>query len=253
VRQIIRFVAAVSLCLPFAATGQEDLPMPAPDRAASDEVKLWDTEAELGASTTSGNTETSTTHARIASERTGKRFSLHLLAEGHYSEEDGDPTSQRAHGLSQLDYEFHPRVYGFAVLEATHDRFSGYDARLQEAVGLGRRMLDREDMVWRIEAGPAVRQEWRTDDTYENSYRARARTLYSWDFREGSRFRQELIYSPSLESNEDWLLTSDTSLAFRLNSMIAFKTAVRVEHDNDPVEGAEKTDVFTTTSLLFHF
>lgn len=250
-RPFLRLAPTLLLLAPAGAAGQ-DLPNPAPDKVANGEKKVWTTEAELGWSATSGNTETTTATGRVASDRTGERFALHLLAEGRYSEEEGDRTSQWAHGLSQLDYEFRPRVYGFGLVEVTHDQFAGYDARLQEAVGIGRHMLDREDMAWRVEGGPALRQEWRVDDTYESSIRARLRTLYTWDFREASRFSQELIYNPSLEDGEDYQITSDTALSFRLNSRIAFKTGIRVEYDNDPVPGAEETDVFTTASLLFH-
>lgn len=242
----------LALGLPLTA-GAQDLPNPDPDAAAKGEEKVWETEAELGWSTTSGNTNTSTATGRVASDRTGERFALHLLAEGRYSEEDNVTTSQRGHGLSQLDYTFYRRNYGFAMVEVTHDRFSGYEARLQEAVGLGRRILETDTMLWRVEAGPALRQEWRTDGSYENSVRARLRTLYNWDFNEGSRFSQELIYNPSLENGSDFLLTSNTALSFRLNSRIAFKTSLTVDHDSDPVPGAEETDVYTTTSLLFHF
>jgi len=249
-RQLARYIPALPLLLPLVAAAQD---LPDSDNADGGDKKVWSTEAELGWSTTSGNTDTTTTTGRIASDRSGERFTLHLMAEGRYSKEEGELTSQRGHGLSQLDYEFRPRVYGFGAVELTHDRFAGYDARLQESLGIGRRMLDREDMVWRVEAGPALRQEWRTDDTYENSVRARVRTLYTWDFREASRFSQELVYNPSLEEGNDYVLTSDTTLSFRLNSRIALKTGVRVEHDNAPVPGAEKTDVYTTTSLLFHF
>ncbi|HKJ71563.1 MAG TPA: DUF481 domain-containing protein [Gammaproteobacteria bacterium] len=247
-----RFLRTIPvLALPLAAAAHA-LPNADPE-AANGKEKLWETEAELGLTTSSGNADTTTTTGRVASDRTGERFALHLLAEGRYSEEDGSATSQRAHGLGQLDYNLQPRLYTFGVVEATHDRFAGYDARLQEAVGLGRHMLDRDDMAWRIEGGPALRQEWQVDDTYENSVRARLRTLYTWNFREASRFSQELVYNPSLENGDDYLLTSETALSFRLNSRIAFKTSVKVEHDSQPVAGAEKTDVFTTTSLLFHF
>lgn len=246
-------LGSVIAMLAASAAGAQDLPDPDPDAAAQGQEKVWETEAELGWTTTAGNTHTSTTTGRVASDRTGERFALHLLAEGRYSEEDDVPTSQRGHGLSQLDYTFRGRNYAFGVVEITHDHFSGLEARLQEALGLGRRMLEREAMVWRLEAGPALFQEWRTDDTYTNSVRMRVRTLYTWNFRQASRFSQEVVYSPSLEDGDDFLLTSETSLSFRLNSRIAFKTGVRVEHDSTPVAGAERTDVYTTTSLLFHF
>ncbi|MEF8792507.1 DUF481 domain-containing protein [Thiohalorhabdus sp.] len=241
-----------SLLLPLAAAAQ-DLPDPETEGAAEDKARLWETEAELGLSTSSGNTDTTTTRGRIASDRTGNRFVLHLLAEGRFSQEDSVTTSQRGHGLTQLDYQFQPRTYGFGVVEITHDRFAGYDARLQEAVGLGRFLLQRDTMTWRLEGGPALRQEWRTDDTYESSARARLRTLFDWRFREASGFTQEIIYTPSLEHGDDFLLTSETSLSFRLNARVALKTSVTVEHDSQPLADVERTDTYTSTSLLFHF
>lgn len=250
--QLIRHCLTASLLLPLGAAAQ-DLPAPDPPNGGEGADKLWETEAELGLSTSSGNTETTTTTGRVASERFGRRFTLHLLAEGRFSEEDNVTTSQRGHGLTQLDYELQSHTYAFGVVEISHDRFAGYDVRLQEALGVGRFLLDDDTMTWRLEGGPALRQEWQTDDTYDSSIRARLRTLFDWDFREGSRFSQGIVYIPSLEDGDDFLLTSDTALSFRLNSRIAFKTSVTVEHDSQPLEGVERTDIYTSTSLLFHF
>ncbi|MFB6261727.1 MAG: DUF481 domain-containing protein, partial [Thiohalorhabdaceae bacterium] len=99
-RQFARHSLTASLLLPLAAAAQE-LPEPPPPTGADGEKKLWETEAELGLSTTSGNTNTTTTTGRVASDRTGERFALHLLAEGRFSEEGNETSSQRAHGLTQ--------------------------------------------------------------------------------------------------------------------------------------------------------
>ncbi len=244
-------LAALALLLPAAAVAQA--PAGAEAGPAKGERK-WRTEAELGMSTASGNTESSTVTGRIASDRKGGKATLHLLAEGLYAEDQGKTTTQRLHGLSQLDYDLRPRVYAFGVVEATNDRFAGFDLRLQEAVGLGRRlMLHREDMEWRVEAGPALRQEWLVDDTYENSVNARARTLFRWELAEESAFSEELIWTQSVQDGDDFLVMNETALSFRLNTRVALRLSVRVEHDSQPPLEAERTDVFTTTSLLVSF
>jgi putative salt-induced outer membrane protein YdiY len=229
------------------------LPLTAP-AATGAEDRVWTGEGELGLSTTSGNTDTSTLTARLAGDREGKRMDLHLLGEGRYSREEGEATSQRAHGRAQLDYRFNARDYAYGVFEATHDKFSGYRLRLQEGVGLGRRFfLTHPELDWRVEAGPSLRQDWRTDDTYDATPNLRLRTLFEWGFREGAELSQELTWTHSLENTDRYTASSETAVAFRLNSRLAFKTSLQVEHDSLPPSDTERTDLFTTTSLLYTF
>jgi putative salt-induced outer membrane protein len=222
--------------------------------AENADTSLWENEGELGYASASGNTDTTTATARLASDREGEQLALHLLAEGRYSTEEGETTSERAHGRFQLDYNFSSRTYGFALAEATNDRFAGYEPRLQESLGAGRKFfVNREDLNWRVEGGPALRQEWKTNDSYENSVNARLRTLAEWHFGENSSLSEELIWTPSLQDSDNYLIMNETALRLRINSRLALKTSVRVEHDSEPPEGNETTDVWTTTSLLYSF
>lgn len=239
-------LAAPALLWPGVAVGQT--------AADSGKPSGWKTEAELGQSSASGNTESSTVTGRIASDWTGGKTTLHLLAEGRYAEDQGETTARRLHGTSQVDYRLRPRIYAFGVIEATSDRFAGFDLRLQEAVGIGRRMLlHRKDMEWRLEAGPALRQEWLVDDTYDKSVNVRARTLYRWEFAEESAFSEELIWTQSVEDADEYLVMNETALTFRLNVRVALRASVRVEHDSQPPVDAERTDVFTATTVLVSF
>lgn len=240
----------VGTCLfPSLLLAQEDK---APDSEKDED--LWSTEAELGISTSSGNTDATSGTARIASDREGDRFGVHLLAEGRYATEDGEATTQRAHGSTQVNYNFRPRVYAFGVVESTHDRFAEIDVRLRESVGLGRRFfLNHADLAWRIEGGPASRQEWRRDGSFDHSMDGRARTLFTWEFSENGTFTQEVTWTHSLEDEDDFLGASATSVRFRLNTNLAFKTSVRIEHDSQPAPATERTDIFTTTSLIYSF
>jgi len=240
---------ALGLSLPLlAASG-----LAGAEEAAGDETG-WQNEGELGLSTASGNSETTTATASVSGDREGRKWSAHLLGEGRYSEEEGESTSQRIHGRAQVDYSFSRRYYSFGLLEATNDRFAGYELRLQESVGMGRKLfLDRDSLDWRLEGGPALRQEWTVDDTYDRVVSARIRTLFEWRFNERSALTEELVWTQSVEDVDEYLATNVTSLRLRINSRLALKTSVRVEHDSRPPKGAEPTDVWTTTSLLYSF
>lgn len=245
-------ILAGTCLFPTLLFAQEDREGGTPGRGKAE--SLWTTEAELGITSASGNTDATSGTARVASDREGERFAVHLLAEGRYATEDGQATTQRAHGSTQVDYKFRPRVYAFGVVESTHDRFAGIDLRLRESAGLGRRFfLNQDDLAWRIEGGPALRQEWRRDGTFDDSVDGRARTLFTWEFSENGAFTQELTWTHSLEDEDDFLGTSDTAVRFQLNANLSFKTSVRIEHDSQPAPATERTDIFTTTSLLYQF
>lgn len=244
-----RHWVALGLSLPLLAS-----PALAGAEEASGDETGWKNEGELGLTTASGNSETTTATASVSGDREGRKLSAHLMAEGRYSEEEGESTSQRIHGSAQLDYNFSRRDYGFGLLQATNDRFAGYELRLQEAIGVGRKFfLDRDSLDWRLEGGPALRQEWTVDDTYDRVVSARIRTLFEWRFNERSALTQELIWTHSVEDIDEYLATNVTSLRLRINSRLALKTSIRIEHDSQPPKDAEPTDVWTTTSLLYSF
>jgi len=229
-----------------------DSPPPSLDQEAGG--KLWDSQAQAGITTASGNSNNSTFTGGVTADRDADRTMLHLGADGRYSREGGQATSQRLHGNTQLDYDFKPRVYAFGVLDALNDRFSGYDLQLIEATGLGRRFfIGREDLKWQADLGPALRQQWLTDDSYENSVNARLRTLFEWDFAEDSTFHEQFIWTQSLNRLGEYLISDETAVSFHLNAHLAFQTSIQVQHDSKPPKGAKPTDVFTTTSLIYQF
>ncbi|MFA9460479.1 DUF481 domain-containing protein [Thiohalorhabdus sp. Cl-TMA] len=226
----------------------------APPEGGVESEQLWDSEAELGISTASGNSETSTYTGSVSGDRESEKTKLHLQADGRYSKEQGNPTTQRLHGLSQFDYKFRPEIYTFGLLDALHDRFGGYELQLIESLGVGRMFfVDRDDLDWQADIGPALRQQWLVDETYENSFNVRARTLVKWEFAENSTLQEQFTWTQSVKDEDEYLFSSETGVSFRINSNLAFKTSVLVQHDSQPPEGTERTDVFTTTSLLYSF
>ncbi|SCX77856.1 DUF481 domain-containing protein [Thiohalorhabdus denitrificans] len=238
-------LAAVLAAAPGTAAAQE---------AAVEDPKLWDSEAELGISTASGNSESATYTGAVSGERESGRTHLLLQASGRYSEEEGESTTQRLQGDTQLDYDLNASVYAFGAVAALNDRFAGYELQLIETLGIGRHFFqDHETLEWRLDAGPALRQDWLVDDTYEDSVNARVRTKFAWAFAENSSFQEQITWTQSVENADEFLLSSETSLSLRVNESLAFKTSVAVEHDSQPPEGAERTDVFTSTSLLYQF
>jgi putative salt-induced outer membrane protein YdiY len=218
------------------------------------DLPKWEAEAELGLTTARGNTNSDTTTGRVAGDRTGRTFSLHLLGEGRYVEESNEAVTERYHGLIQLDGAFSRDIYGFALVDGLGDRFAGFYWRYTEAAGLGHKYFSRrDDLDLRVEAGPALRQERRTTGERNDMTGGRLRTAFRWEFMENSTIRQDLVYTQAFEESEEYYISSNTALTIHVNNHLAFKTSVQVEHNNQAYPGIKPTDTWTTTSLLYTY
>ena len=56
------------------------------------------------------------------------------------------------------DYKLESPAFLFATISYEDDKFSGYDYRITESVGYGRRVIDESDLSLDLEIGPGVRQ-----------------------------------------------------------------------------------------------
>ena len=242
----------ILLALPL--TGLATLATAAQERP--EEKSPWEGAGELGIATASGNTDSSTFTASLQGDRESEdeKLTLHLLGKGRYAQEEGEATSQRAQGTAQLDYAFSARDYAYGLFDASHAKFSGYDLRLQEGAGLGRKFfLDKQTLDWRVEGGPSLRQDWGTDDSYETTPNARLRTLFEWAFRENANLSQELTWIHGLDDIDRYTASAQTALSLKINTQLALKTSLEVEHNSQPPDDRERTDIYTTTSLLYSF
>jgi len=245
------------LALPAVGHGQappdiQGDPLAGPDRELN--PPEWDAEAEVGLTTARGNTNTDTTTGRIAGDRVGKIFSLHLLGEGRYVEESNGPITERYHGLLQLDGAFSRDNYGFVLVDGLGDRFAGFYWRYTESAGLGHKYFSRrDDLDLRMEAGPALRQEHQTTGERNDMTGGRFRFAFRWEFMENSTVRQDLVYTQAFDDPEEYYVSSNTGLTIHVNNHLAFRTSVQVEHNNQAYPGIKPTDTWTTTSLLYTY
>ncbi|GMA80914.1 hypothetical protein GCM10025855_04470 [Shewanella glacialipiscicola] len=125
--------AAILLTTPFMAT------------AGADFVKgdrTFAGEAELGATLTTGNTETSSFKGRLNLKHELGDWENQYLLEGLYKEDSETVTAKRYFVGAQGNYKMTDRSYLFANANYEVDPFTGYEYTVSGATGYGHRLYD---------------------------------------------------------------------------------------------------------------
>jgi len=211
---------------------------------------IWKGAAELGFVSTSGNTETETINAKgkISTEQDKWRHTGEIST---LKSSDDISTTAEKYGLSgQSDYKFSEFNYFFVVIRYEDDRFSGYDYRISEALGYGRRVIADPKMTLDLEIGPGARQSKLDSGASENEALLRGAAKFDWAISNSSKFGEAL----TIEAGEDSTITkSVTSLTSQIAGSLAMKVSYTVNHTSDVPVGKEKTDSETGITLVYSF
>jgi hypothetical protein len=75
-----------------------------------------------------------------------------------YGEEDDERSRNRILGVYDLTYDFSPQFYGFGIVRGQYDEFaSTNETDIFAGVGPGIRVINTDDVAWRLQAGPGYR------------------------------------------------------------------------------------------------
>jgi putative salt-induced outer membrane protein len=210
----------------------------------------WKGAGEIGYVATSGNTDTSNLTVKLGVTNERDHWRHNLALEALNTEDDGDTTAERYLATWQSDYKFSEHEYLFGRIAYEDDKFSGYEYRVTESIGYGRRVLNRENMTLDLEAGPGVRQSKLEDGNTEHEFVARVAGRYLWQISENAKFTEDL-YS---DVGEDATITkSVTALQSKINGNLAMKLTFTVKHTSDVPDDVDKTDTETGVTLVYGF
>jgi len=210
----------------------------------------WKGNVELGIVTTTGNTETETINAKAKAETERKKWRHTLFIESLNSSNGGTTTAERYVVNGQSDYKFGEHNYFFAMVNYEDDRFSGYDYRISEALGYGRRIIGNTVLTLDLEIGPGARQSKLDSGASEDEYTVRGAAKLAWKVGDTSTFTQDL----GTDVGEDVTITkSVTALTAQVNGSLATKITYTVKNTSDVPVGIEKTDTETAVTLVYSF
>jgi len=243
---VLTFAAAVSLLTVGHAQAQEQ--------------KIWNTSAELGAITTTGNTAGTSITGKIDAKQELEQWSNQYILSAFFKEDektdaDGNRERERsaeryfvsAKGAYKLSEEFDNL---FMLGSYTDDKFGAYTQYTTLAAGYGTRLLNLENKALDVEVGPGYYTAKRSTNETENGLFARGAASFKWTISESAIFTQTL----SVEFSDDNTRTiAESALSARINGAMQMKAAFLVQNDSDVPVDKKTTDTQTSLTLVYSF
>lgn len=204
----------------------------------------------LGYLATSGNSESESLNANFNLWWNYDPWS-HSLAGRAINSSTSNVTTAEAYGLTwQSRYAVNETDYIYGLAAWDRDEFSTYDQQLREAIGYGRRFIERERHTLNGEAGIGARQADLRNGVEQNEAIIRLSGDYRWIISDTSEFTQTL----ALEGGSDnTYLEATSALSANIRESLALVISLTIKNNSDVLPGTEKTDTFTAISLEYAF
>ena len=229
------------------------------------EASKWSGDVSVGLLFKRGNTESDSVNAHANASRDSAFWRHHFKADANNEKErdqetdEYNRTDENYFASYKLDRKLgeESRNYLFNVVTYEKDNFSGFHYQASYAVGLGRRVIDREAHTLDVEAGPGYRvQCLEPEDSYsdcadtEESAIARLALKYHWQISENAEFQEEISSEVGEESTSTRM---ETSLTSKINSHFALRLRHLLEHESKVPAGSKETDHQVSVGLVYTF
>lgn len=213
----------------------------------------WSGDAELGFVASEGNTDAKSVSANGSLIWEKDKWKNNSELQALNTESAGVRSAERYFISNRIAYTFSPHNYLFNYISWEDDRFSGYKYRATIAFGYGRRLIDKETMLWDAEIGPGYRKAEQLPEDggeVEEDGILRAATSFRWDLSPTATFEQKLSVDHGAENT---VSKSTTSLKTTVRGGIGLKISYLVQYtENVPAEKVH-ADKQTTVTMVYSF
>jgi len=204
----------------------------------------------LQASAASGNTDTGDLSAAGRLSYGIGDWSHNVGFAIEYGEANGTKDEEKFFATYEASRYFTPEFYAFGIGRFEYDGFATNEQDAFLGFGPGYRVINREDMTWRIQAGPGAR--------YVRDQTGASNTEVG--FIVSSRFYKGLTDTMSLTNDTDVLgssvntiATNDFGINFKMSNNLSTRVSYRTEYNSDPLPGLKSTDNSLGLALVLGF
>ncbi len=208
------------------------------------------TEIELGAIFTSGNTEDENIQFRGEVNWLQDVWNYGFSVDGFRSSKDDVLAAQRVYYVASVNYEFAENSFILTRLAHEDDRFSGYDGQTDISVNYGRNLLtNRSNMAMTFNIGLGARKSRSEEEDFEEAI-IRLAADYDWNISETATFNQQL----STESgNKTSIFRSESSIETQILGNLLLRISFNVKHQTEVPADREKTDTEMSITFVMNF
>jgi putative salt-induced outer membrane protein YdiY len=220
----------------------------------------WNTSAELGAITTSGNTVGTSVTGKIDARQELADWSNEYILAGYFKDEevtndDGEKVRERSaqrYSLSaKAAYKLlqdHDKL--FALATHVDDRFGAYMRYSTIGVGYGTQTYQSDTHTLDVEIGPGYFRGARSTGEIESGMTVRGAANLRWKLSDNAQFSQNLTVERGTSNIHS---QAETALRTKINSTMQMKAAFNVRNDTDVPADKKNTDTQTSVTLVYSF
>ena len=225
--------------------------------------------AELGFLYTTGNTKSADIKAGFNLKHQKEKWlsiiAFNILAKKLETEDDNgneefETTDNRWDILTQTNYTIGEagKNYLYGNLAHEQDKFSGFESQSSFSTGWGRHWYETESSSFFADVGPGINYDVTRDTDTESSinntnFIMQAQLLYTHKFNKFVEFKQYLVAKQAVESSENSIYKSESSITAQLIEALQLKFAIRIDYDTKVETGFEKTNTETSMTLIYNF
>lgn len=210
----------------------------------------WKGEGQIGASQSSGNTDTVGVTVGLKLKKEGLHWRHNFNALVDYERSSGvTDRNQLQFGL-ESDYKFSDRVFVFGSALYERNRFSGYNSRVSLSGGIGYRVIAAHDFSVDLKLAPAWRRTDYLDEPKANEVTGLAQLNSLWKISKTLSFNED---ATMLSGNTNTSLTSLSALTLKINSTISVRAAYQLTYNSQPTDAYRTTDTLTRFTLVYGF
>lgn len=218
--------------------------------AAAGLLDNWTGRAEIGASRSTGNTDTLGLFASLNATREGVNWRHALRASAEVQETNGVRTQERLLAAYEPRFKVNDRLSTYGLLQAERDPVLGYDARYSASVGIGYALVKTPRLNVDVQGGPAFRYAELTDNGTEKAVSGRAALDARLQLRPGVTLTQNATAFLDTQSNT---FTSATGLEARIVGSLSARFSYNLQYESAPTVGREDTDTQSRVTLIYGF
>jgi putative salt-induced outer membrane protein len=225
----------------------------AAERARLAAAKFWQNwkgEGQIGASQSSGNTESAGVSAGLALARKGIDWTQRMRAQADYQRTNGQTSVERYLVELEPQYRINDRTFAYGLGRWEHDRILGYDTRWNLSGGLGYKVVDNKKMTLSLKGGPAFRQTDFVNGNEDTELTALAGLDFGWQLSPTLRLTQ---VASTIIGEANGSTSSLTALNAKLTGALSARIAYSAQIDTSPPPGIEKVDTQTRFTLVYGF
>lgn len=212
----------------------------------------WDNSFDLGATVTSGNTDTSLITLGYTTTKKGAKNEYFGDATYTYGDSESETTSNQFLGSFSWNQLVSDRTYTGLRFDLRADELADIDYRAGLTGLVGYYFLKNDSTYFALETGLGYTAEQTGDgsDTYANLYFG---DRFEHKFNEKTRIYQTLSITTPVDDIEDFSLVTEVGLETALSDELSLKIYIQDKYENLAPGGVDNNDLKFVTGISYKF